>query len=449
MQRAVVLTLILVLALGFTRVTHADSSSDIQAQIDAHNQQIAALNADIAKYQAQLDTLGKQKSTLQSTISTLTVSQQKISTSLKVTQNQIGSANLKISQLSLAIGDKQSSIVTDRAAVALSLRQMSQGEDDTFVEQLFAADTIADAWRARDEAVQFNLALQGHVLDLAEAKAALAANRDQVQATQDKLVALKTELTTEQHSLVVSKSAQQSLLTQTKNQESTYQQLIATKKAQEVAFEKMLSDLQSQLHAVGAGVAPPVGTGVLSWPYSANFLASCAGKASALKNIYCITQYFGNTPFATANPQVYNGMGHDGVDFGMPVGTPVDAALGGTVLATGNTDVRAPDGRMCYSFGKWVMLTHPNGLATIYAHLSDNTIVSKGQSVTTGELIGYSGMTGYATGPHLHFGVYVASGVQIMNLGKWRGSAGTPCTSAGAVLPVAPPDAYLNPLSYL
>ena len=135
-------------------------------------------------------------------------------------------------------------------------------------------------------------------------------------------------------------------------------------------------------------------------------------------------------------------------------GLLVDAAaqhfgVAGSVLSARNAVIKAPDGRMCYSFGKWVMLQHPNGLNTLYAHLSDNTEVSKGQAVTTGQLIGYSGMTGYATGPHLHFGVYAGAGVKIMDLGTFRGSGGTPCTDAGAVLPVAPNNAYLNPISYL
>jgi len=449
MQRASVLAIILVLAFGLANVTHADSASDIQAQIDSHNAQITQINADIAKYQAQLDILGKQKNTLQSTISTLATSEQKLSASLSVTQNQIGSANLKITQLSTQIGQKEKSIGMDQDAVAASLRTMDQTEDNTFVEQLLSSNSISEAWAVIDEAQQFNAALQGHVTTLAGAKAALAANRDQVSATQAKLVALKNDLITQQHSLALSKAAQQSLLTQTKNQETSYQSLIAQKKAQEKEFEKTLADLQAQLHPVAAGSIPKVGSGVLSWPFSDSLMASCVGKKSALGNIYCITQYFGNTPFATANAQIYNNMGHDGIDIGVPVGTPVQAALSGTVLAVGNTDVKAPDGRMCYSFGKWVMLQHANGLDTLYAHLSDNTIVSKGESVTTGQLIGYSGMTGYATGPHLHFGVYASAGVQIMDLGKYRGSTGTPCTSAGAVLPVAPTNAYLNPLSYL
>jgi murein DD-endopeptidase MepM/ murein hydrolase activator NlpD len=130
----------------------------------------------------------------------------------------------------------------------------------------------------------------------------------------------------------------------------------------------------------------------------------------------------------------------------VPIGTPVEAALAGTVLATGDTDL-AHDaaGDQCYSFGKWIMLEHDNGLNTMYAHLSVIS-VTKGQSVSQGDVIGYSGMTGYATGPHLHFGVYATAGVKILTLGEFRGAT-TPCENAS--MPVAPADAYLNPLSYL
>jgi murein DD-endopeptidase MepM/ murein hydrolase activator NlpD len=107
------------------------------------------------------------------------------------------------------------------------------------------------------------------------------------------------------------------------------------------------------------------------------------------------------------------------------------------VVGVSNTDL-VPG---CYSFGKWVMVKHPNGLSTLYAHLSLQT-VSVGQKVGTGELIGYSGNTGYTTGPHLHFGVYATQGVQIT---LFKNSL----HCKGATIPLATLDAYLNPLSYL
>ena len=159
-------------------------------------------------------------------------------------------------------------------------------------------------------------------------------------------------------------------------------------------------------------------------------------------NLLKITQYFGNTSFSTANPQIYNGKGHNAIDIAAIDGTPVLSALAGVVLGTGDTD----KARGCYSFGKWVMIIHGNGLSTLYSHLS-SIDVSKDQTVYTGQVIGLSGQTGYATGPHLHFGVYATEGTQIMRLGDFRNGVKTGC--ATAVMPVATLDAYLNPLSYL
>ena len=166
---------------------------------------------------------------------------------------------------------------------------------------------------------------------------------------------------------------------------------------------------------------PKTGSGVLIWP---------------LDNVY-ITQYFGNTSFATANPQVYNGRGHTGIDFRASIGTPVRSSLSGVVQGTGNTDAI----RGCYSYGKWIMIKHPNGLSTLYAHLSLQNVII-GQEVKTGQVIGYSGNTGYSTGPHLHFGVYATQGVKIQTFS-------TSVNCRGAVIPVADYKAYLNPLSFL
>ncbi|HVW71942.1 MAG TPA: peptidoglycan DD-metalloendopeptidase family protein [Candidatus Paceibacterota bacterium] len=426
----------------------ADTISDIQAQIDQVNSQKAELDAQIAQYQKQLDALGTQHQTLQSSITSLSTSQSQLLAKIKSTQKSIDAANLKLAQLSSEIDTTQGSIDLERQAVAASLRDIASADDVPLVATLFASDSLATVWAAVDADNQLAATLQGHTHSLAQAKDMLSTEVTSVAAQHDQLSSLGSTLTTQNKQLTVTKQAQQQLLEQTKSKESTYEQLIATKKAQEAQFEKTLSDLQAQLAPVSSGSIPQAGSGILKWPVSIAFEQSCAGKSSALGNPYCVTQYFGNTSFAAAHAAVYNGMGHDGIDIGMPIGTPVLAALGGTVLATGNTDIKSPSGQQCYSFGKWVMVQHPNGLSTLYAHLS-SIEATKGQVVTTGQEIGLSGMTGYATGPHLHFGVYASSGVQIMDLGKWRGSGGTPCTDAGAVLPVAPNNAYLNPMAYL
>lgn len=420
----------------------AQDAATVQAQIDEHNAKIKALDEEIAAYQKQLNVLGGQKQTLTSAIKTIDVSRQQTSTQVKVTQNKIGATDLQLSQIRRDIATKQDLIDLDRDTVAKALRDLQTATESSVVEQIFAADTLTDAWTDIDRTTSITDALRAQVDALSGAKIALAGQETTAAATRDKLASLQKELVTQQKALDANKAAKAALLAQTKNQESTYQSLIATKRAQQKAFESELSALEDSLNViVNPATIPHVGSGVLAWPFSATFAQSCLGKAGVLGNNFCITQYFGTTPFSTANPQVYNGAGHNAIDIGMPTGTPVLAALSGTVVGTGNTD--AVPG--CYSFGKWVLIKHANGLDTLYAHLSQIG-VSSGQAVTTGDAIGYSGMTGYATGPHLHFGVYVAQATSVMTLQAFRGAT-TPC--ANASMPVAPKEAYLNPMSYL
>lgn len=433
--------------LGIPRFVFADATSDIQSKIDANNQQINSLEADIAAFQKQLDAIGEKKNTLQSTVDSLTLSQKQLASQIQVTQNKIASANLQIQQLSLSIGDKETSIATDQSAIVKALNGIYEGEQPSLIIELISSNSLDDAWQSVDEFMQFNRALQKNISDLHDARTALATNRDQVTAAKANLVSLQNGLALQKRSVDASKAAQQQLLSQTKNQESAYQKLVAQKKASENQTEQELASLQGQLKlTVNTNSLPKVGSGTLSWPFSTAFMFNCSQRSKVFGNAFCITQYFGNTPFSTANPQVYNGQGHDGVDIGAPIGTPIEAALSGTVLATGNTDLAHDSkGDQCYSFGKWIMLTHNNGINTMYAHLSEID-VSKGQPVQTGQVIGLSGMTGYATGPHLHFGVYASDGTEIQTLSAFRGAT-TPC--ANATMPVATIKAYLNPLSYL
>lgn len=428
---------------GIPHIALAQSASDIQSKITTNKSQIDALEAEIAAFQQQLDKLGSQKNTLQSTIDTLAISQKQLAAQIQVTQSKIVSANLEIQKLSSSIGDKEETISANQEAIAKIMRRTAQDEQTPLIANLISSDSLSTAWQLTDQAIQFNRALTKDIEDLRVARTELAANRDQVSVEKEKLVSLHTDLTLQKRSVDASKQTQQQLLTQTKNQEKNYQRLIAQKEAAEKAFEQELINLQGQLNLiVNPNLLPKVGSGVLSWPFSKPFMFNCTKRGNVFGNLFCITQYFGNTPFSTANAQVYNNHGHNAIDMGVPIGTPTLAAADGVVLGTGDTDIA----RGCYSFGKWVMVIHGNGLSTLYAHLS-SIDVAKGQNISTGQVLGLSGMTGYATGPHLHFGVYATQGVQILRLGEYRSGAKTPC--AGVTMPVATLAAYLNPLSYL
>jgi murein DD-endopeptidase MepM/ murein hydrolase activator NlpD len=139
-----------------------------------------------------------------------------------------------------------------------------------------------------------------------------------------------------------------------------------------------------------------------------------------------LTQAFGPTPYL-AEP-AYNGYSHfhTGLDYGLPLGTPIDAAAGGTVVAAGWDTT---------GFGNRVIVDHGNGVRTLYGHLQ-KVEVQPGAVVTAGQEIGLSGSTGNSSGPHLHFGVEKD--------GQWVDPA--PYLNHNSV-PAAPTGASTQPLA--
>lgn len=86
---------------------------------------------------------------------------------------------------------------------------------------------------------------------------------------------------------------------------------------------------------------------------------------------------------------------HGGIDMASSSGTPIYAALDGTVTAVGYNA----------TYGNYVIITHHSGYKTLYGHMK-STACRKGNFVYTNTVIGYVGSTGMSTGPHLHFTVY-------------------------------------------
>ena len=99
---------------------------------------------------------------------------------------------------------------------------------------------------------------------------------------------------------------------------------------------------------------------------------------------------------------------HNGIDMAAPKGTPIYAALAGTVVATGWDNV----------YGQYVTVAHHSGYKTLYGHMSKITI-KKGAHVTTATKLGEVGSTGQSTGPHLHFTVY-KNGTPINPANVWN-----------------------------
>jgi len=395
---------------------------ELKDQIEEKQGQIEEIEKDIKKYQVQLQEVGAEKRTLQGEVQALDISRKKVEADIAVTEGQIDATVYNIERLTIDIEDKKRSINLNTNTVAETIRRLNEAESQTFVETILAYDNLSEAFGDIDALQQFQSQLSAELVELNELKKELESTRSSLVAKETELSGLRNDLAGRHEVIASNKAEKDRLLDVTENKEASYQALLQEKVRQREAFEAELRNIEEQLRiTIDPTSLPSTGSGILKWP---------------LDEVK-ITQYFGNTPFASANPQIYSGAGHNGIDLGTPRGTRVKSALAGTVLGTGNTDAVAG----CYSYGKWVVVRHNNNLATLYAHL-DVINVSKGQSVSTGETIGFSGNTGFSTGPHLHFTVYAADGVRIQQF-----SSSINCKNA--VIPIAPREAYLNPLSYL
>lgn len=422
------LKLIFILSLAgtpafFYGVLNSDAASvaDLKSKIDEKNKQKQEIEREIAEYEQKAIEAGKNAKTLQGAVNTLNVTKKKIETDIKATENRIGITNLSIEKLEIETKNTQNKINADMEAISSAFRKINLAEGSSLIEALLTYDNVSILWNEVETLLRFQIGVKKNIDELKALKNELRATKAEKEKNKKELLVIKSELKDQNELIEYNKNEKNQLLSATKNNESNYKKILAEKKAVSEAFEKELLQFESELKlAIDPKSIPSAGSGILSWP---------------LDKIL-VTQYFGNTDFAMKT-NAYNGKGHNGVDFQAAPGTRVKAALDGIVMGTGDTD------KVCKgaSFGKWVLLRHNNGLSTLYGHLS-LIKVAEGQTVQTGDIVGYSGNTGYSTGPHLHLSVYATQGVQIMD----RQSA-----VCGGIyhMPIADLRAYLNPMLYL
>lgn len=422
---ALLLTLTLGLAGGLgAKISRAESIDELKQQIQERNQKISLLEAEIERLEKEIVETHGQRETLQGKLRELEATRKKLAVEISATQTKIESATLTIEGLAIEIVNARGKIENQTAGLAHSLRQLDRDSGTTLIEIFLSGRTMGEALSDIELNEKLQQAVKKNLTSLRETKNLLEVKKETLEESRRNLVALQNTLADKKSIALSSQRQTAALLETSKNREAEYRKILARQIALKEQFEKELRDFESQLRvAIDPESLPEPGKGILSWPVKSTL----------------ITQQFGDTAFSRSHPLVYNGNGHNGIDLGASLGSSVQAAEAGVAAGTGDTDLGCPGG----SYGRWVLIKHHNGLSTLYAHLS-LIKVSPGQSVSRGELVGYSGSSGYSTGPHLHFTVYASQAVRIGEITKRDGSK-----SKCGLMPLSPLNGYLNPLLYL
>jgi murein DD-endopeptidase MepM/ murein hydrolase activator NlpD len=418
--------LILLIVLGAPIAAFAETSLDIQKSIDAKNAEIQALQQEVNQYQNQVSEIKNQANSLQGTLKVIGNNQKQLQNNLSLTSKKTQKTELTIVQNQQEIGNLGRGISKNTQAISQNIRSLNQSDSRSVLELLASTKSVSEFIQDIDQMLDVQSSLQGHVDSMQLAKKNLERAQQSLDTRKQELQILAAQLKDQKKIVDVQANEKTQLLIETKNKESEYQKLLNDRKKQIEALTAEIFDYESKLKfTLNVKSLPKIGSGALSWP---------------VENV-TITQRFGKTVDAR---RLYVSGSHSGVDFRAAVGTPIYAAGDGIVEGIGDTDKTCPKA----SFGKWVFIRHTNGLATAYGHLS-LIKAYEGQKVQAGDLIAYSGNTGHSTGPHLHLTVYASNGVDGEDGARVAERPSASCKGKNYRMPIAPTNAYLDPLLYL
>lgn len=365
----------------------AASSAEIQKEIDALEEK----NAEI---QAQIDAIRSQYDANYSDMEAIVAQKSAIDQEITLLNNKIETTNEQISAYSQLIADTQDEL--DDAKTDLNdlseqhrerIRAMEEQGSVTYWKVIFEANSFMDLLDRITMVEEINASDRRRIeqmrvaadiviatqLSLESEKTSLEETRVQLAADEETLAEKRAESDEILHELEKKAEEFELLMDQSEALQEELMQEIAgkEKELEEAKYDEYLAKLALQ------GENPPS---------DATWITPVSG--------YTLTSPFG----MRLHPVLGTYRMHNGIDMACAQGTPIYATRAGKVTVASYQAGGA---------GNYVSINHLDGFASIYMHMT-HYVVSAGQTVSQGQLIGYVGSTGLSTGPHLHFGISYA-----------------------------------------
>lgn len=404
----------LLIILIFPLSAGATEESDLKAQIDAKSRELEIVGKQIQQTQGSLDETTAKGKTLKQEVDKIDKSIQSVSLGIQQSEILLDKFGLEIRSLGQQIEDNEQSLSDKKDAMSVVFQNLQARDNDTFLLSLLNNRSLTDTFLEYQALTDLNSELLSQVSDVRDIKQQLIDQQSQINQKKSATETERATLKAKQSIAEDQKVTRAQLLAQTKNQEKLYQQQLGELEKRQQAISDEIDDIESALRAsYDQSLVPGKRAGVFRNPLDNPRL----------------TQKYGATEFARSNRKYYSKGTHNGMDFAAPLGTPIYAATDGTVTLSSKNGTSAER----FYYGKFVLLKHANNLSTIYGHMSRQAVAT-GQVVKKGDIIGYVGKTGYATGDHVHFGVFITDSIKMNNL-----------SGAGVI----PAGYTLNPADYL
>ena len=369
------------------------SSSEIQKELDALKKQAAEIAAEGAALEEELAANAEEtKTTIQKKV--------EIDRQISITEAQIRNTNEQIQQYNLLIAEKQKQLDESEEELAqmnerykARIRAMEESGSISYWSVLFQANSFSDLLSRLDSIHEIAAADRRMLKEMSEMSAQIAEDREELEQERAELADTMVYLTELEGTLAEQRAEADALLIELGSDREDIQAEYEANAAREAELQAQLIQTQVDYEAA---LSAEQRTNLAQ--QNQNNVAgggTVSGGGSGFTNplgYMTVTCAFG----PRIHPLWGTQSNHTGVDLAASQGTPIYAIASGTVTAAGYSD----------AYGYNVTLAHGNGYGSMYAHMT-NYIVSVGQSVTQGQIIGYVGSTGWSTGPHLHFEIYV------------------------------------------
>jgi len=351
-------------------------NSVLAISLDESKNTLSQVEEEVKNIEENLKSKRNEVSTLQGQLSYMDDQVAAVEYQINIYGNQIKSTNADIEATNNKILETQKTIENQQDILREYIIELYTYGNTTTLEMIAGSQSFSE-YLNKAEYVE---TIQGKVNE----------NLESIQKLKKELEEKKLALDQKKLGLAKLQEEQQIKIQVLDSQRQIQKSLVDRTKGQESEYKKQLSEAQTKQAEAFAQYQAAVKESI------ANSKSSYKGGSGngylAMPSNGVITQDYGCTSFA-----------HNGIDIAYGYNGPIYAAQEGVVLDRGNES-------NSYGWGNWVAIEHPNGLVTLYGHLS-SFAVNKGNTVTKGQIIGYEGFTGssWPKGPggsHLHFSVY-------------------------------------------
>lgn len=366
----------------------AASADDLQSELEAKQSQLEKVEERKGVLTTTITHFGDEIKRLTAEVADIRTRESAVRERLAAKQAELNEAQAELDAAQARLARVRAQLKRALAALRQRLVAMYEIGSPDLISVIVGSNNLDDL-AARTEYLNrlhgMDEAVVGRVRDLRdevkELVGRLRDSKDRIESARDAIASEKEALTAARTSL---QSHQAELVGARADREAALGKISTHEEELDGDVGEIQAKIAAQLAETGATPLPagPIqgGSGTMIWPVDGTVVSGFGSRT--INGSY---EY------------------HPGIDIAVPEGTPIRAALSGTVSLQQS---EAESG----GYGNYTCLDHGGGLSTCYAHQS-SFVATLGQSVSQGDIIGYTGCTGYCLGPHLHFEVRINGSV--------------------------------------